>query len=351
MVEFDTDNITQKKDPWLIRFIDKTDLFASVFWIVWALDMVFLSIFVDYYLLCFEIPFYVVILAAIITAVLAIKIKRYCFSDGFDDKKLLLFYGWNAVGPLLYNLIFLPLVESRLYNYSGIILGGLEQYLLRIFNIALAIIFLIVNAIISVVRRKREALGITSNPNKYKNISRGLGIITMIVGLYLLIFVGGESMINDVMADVRYKKESSNTAFKQEMNDHPGKINLAKSEAVKAVKLVEMIADGQTIDDETKASFKISATSVSQDVLDKGSNELLDFLKDAKLIKPFSEQDGAVYTMFFADDRTVHFAFPSQFIGVEGKTKKCTFVCKYDDKWNLKDMYILTEKLTEKTRK
>ena len=350
MSEHDTDNITTKKDPWLFRFIDKTDLFVTVFWIVWALEMVYMSIFVDCNYLCFEVPVFVQILGAVITVILAIIIKRCCFSDNFNDDKTVLFYGWNAVGPLLYNLVFFALAESKLYDYSGVLLGGLFQGILRIFNIALAIIFLIVNAIIKRVRRKKEADGITQDPDRYKTLKRFLGIATLVVGLSLLIF-GVNTLIHNINSEMMYNRESNNIAFKQEMEEHYGDINVTKSEVVNAVKLVEMLVDGKAIDQKTKDSFHFKRITISQDVLDKGGAELNAFLENAKLIKAFSEQDGAVYIRYFADDRTVHFAFPTQYIGDDGQTRNCTFVCKYDDNWNLKDMYILTEMLSEKTRK
>ncbi|MBO4864642.1 MAG: hypothetical protein J5517_09755 [Eubacterium sp.] len=188
------DENSNKKTPLLIRFIDKTDPFFSVFWIIWALEMVCMSIFVDYKYFCITIPYFVVVICGIIIAVLAVLIRQNYIKDREDSKGRAVFIIWNAIGPLIYNIIIFPFIESKLYNYNGLMFGGLSQYFVRGFNIGLAILFLIVwfvaNIISNRISDRMWKKGIEPNPNIAKNVNRVLGIITLLAIIYLIIYWG-----------------------------------------------------------------------------------------------------------------------------------------------------------------
>ena len=325
----------------LFGFINRIDLFVSVLWTLWALDQVFLSIFVDYDQLRFELPFFVVIIGAVATAVGAILIKRYWEKGPKDFKHKAVLLGWNALIPIVYNLIFMLVIETGLvYSYAGVFFGELGQWIFRAFNIILAIVYIIVFVIVNHVSKKRRKNGKEFSRESFEGFLHILNALIFVVGVVVGLWAAVTAYSGWAEAE-RLERDYQNTsAFREEMLGKIPDYADPADEADISILTVEMMYEGEKFDMDAENGNAFRYTTVSQEVFDEALLHYREFLEEYQVMQPFSGEEGAVSVLYCYDDRSIQYAFPTVCRNQDGESVICNAVCKYDEDWNLVKIYF-----------
>ena len=332
----------------LVQFLDRIDLAMTLFWIIWALIMVYASIFVEYNSFIIEIPNLVSYVGLGIVILLAIIVKIYCSQDKTDPVRKYVFFGWNAVLPFIYNIIIL-INLGALYNFGGF-LGGLANYVIRIANIILAVLFVVIYFLAQLIKRKMAAKGKTIKTEKVQMVKSVLNVIIFVAFCIALIILSFVWVIEGLDYMKVAKDEERTNAFRQEMMDKLPEYSNTYNEAKLSVWTVESMAEGSSYDMDAENGNVFSCTTVSQEVFDSATVEYKKFIAENRLDKPFSEEPTENSELFCYEDRTVHICFSVYCKTSGNKDAMATMVCKYDENWNLVKIYVRPYMITKKNR-
>ncbi len=323
----------------LVSFLDRIDLFMSLLWILWALILVYSSIFIDYNHFIIDIPDIVAYVSLGFVVILTLVIKNYCSKDSADSKRKKIFLGWNAVFPLIYNIILLILMD-KLYDFSGVFLGGFTSQLMRIINIVLSIVFIIIYYVRIHIRNRASQKGKVINTDRLRPVKSVLNIFVFAAGCIALIILAITWTVEGIDYQKTQKYITSTSLFKEEMNNKIPESENPYNEAWLAVLTVEMMSEGQTFDIDSENGNAFRCTSVSQKVFDKAATDYKNFISENTLDSSFSNKETDNCTVLYCyDDRTVHYCFSVNGKDSDGNFIRATIDCKYDENWNLVKIY------------
>ena len=332
-----------------ILFLRRIDLFSSVLHIIWAL-IISITIFADCGYLNIELPVIVSYVCTAVIVVLELLVKCYFFADISDKKRIIVYLSYNIFIPVIINFIMLACMDF-LYDYSGVFLGGLGQWIIRMVGFGLYALALIVYGIVCFVRKRRRNLNKSFDTHRLIRIKDILNLWVVVIlaagAAYLLasFAVGGFE---------QYKEEERLQrlySFREEML---GKLpddsySALCGEAYMSVWMLQAMynqAKDISLDDVEKENgngFKL--TKVRREVFEKGLSSYTEFLKKYKPEKEYidnTENTSEPNVLFNPEDRTVHIGigfFAKELL--DGGSGLRSFVLKYDDEWNLIDIYFI----------
>ncbi len=301
--------------------------------------------FIDFNHLVFKLPLFVVIAGYALILAVSVYVYRSFHKEPSDRQRKLIYLGWFAILPGILNLILLLIYEfDLLYDYSGVMFGGLGQFLYRLFAMAVCVLYLIVFAIVNFIVKKRRQKGKRIDPEKVARIKDELNLLIFAAALILLVLGMIVFILENTEEWVYNTKMAKVNAFKEEMYEKIGGADAGSiiyDEAKGAVLFTEISInnglDLTEIDQENGNVFRY--TTVDHKVLEKAAGQYRDLA------------DGYSDPPVFSEGKTDEFIDPFEkkysvgFSEVYGE-KRYTFVLVYDEDWKLTDSYIKEGYLT-----
>ena len=330
-----------------VSIVNKLDVFFNLFFIIWALLIEWYSVFVDWKYLKADLSEKIAFIFIPITIAVAIIIKRIYYKAPDNKKRKAAFLIWNAAFPLLYNIVFFFLMD-RLYEYSGVFLGGITQYLARIMNMILPGFFLAVYITVKVIQKKRRENGKEMKPEKVKKIKTILNVTLSIIILLTPVIIMTNVLRENYQQSQFEKRVESQQDFIESMENKlsgDADISTVCNEAKLTLVALESMSKGESINvEDADHSSIFKETKVTQSVIDTALPQYLEVTNEYPLKKPFSE--GNPIPLYDTNERTVHIGFTTDCTTPEGKESLCSIVCKYDSDWNLVKIYTLNTVFT-----
>ena len=325
----------------LAVFLNRIDFTLSLFCILWSFLLVWYSVFMDYQYLVFDIPPEFAGLCVLPVSVAAIGIKRYYEKEKTDLKRALVYVSCNGILPGIYNLVML-FFGDLLYDYSGVFLGGIGQFVFRIAFLILSAVFIAVFWLIRYLRKQKAGHFdlIHEKMQKLRSIINLLLFTILVLALIILAIVYFISRIQELAAE---KETERKEAFIQEMNEKlsefPDQDSILLHEAVACMLLTESYeaAPSEIKEIEQENGNLFQASTVSYEPFRRAIEAYHHLLAEYQPQAAFSSvQPDFVYD---ADERRVSAVFTTTCSHGKKPAVDCSFSFVYDENWNLTDAF------------
>lgn len=335
----------------LIRFLRKVDYFSMLPYIIYSFFVNCMSVFVDYQKLKISVPLPAVIAGCALILLVSIFVFTNYHKDTTNTAWMIIFLSWYAIIPIIYNIILIIIIGlGGLYSFSGIILGGLDQGIFRIVIIVVCILALILFAVIRLLFRKSQVSSAVTmfdgNDEETEYVDTTKDFINLgVLGVILLAIIGTSIYSGaEYYQEVQQKKRMEvRRDFRNEMLDKLPSGN-GIDEVYSDAKLIcmksESVSDGEITFDEMYNDVKKETicTKINEKTLLKGVENYTKFKNDYDLKTCFHDTFPTNSTDINKRIFYVYFCGKS---GAGEWKKDCSFVCAYDEDWNLLDVFCM----------
>ncbi|MCR5797435.1 MAG: hypothetical protein K6G63_05905 [Eubacterium sp.] len=320
----------------IIKFMGKIDLAVVLFIILYALLINVMTVLVDHENMKHELPEPFPCIIAITIIVISVIVFRYYLGEATNRVRMWICLTWFVIFPTLTNFILInsDQLQDYLYDYTGVFLGGLGQFLYRFMALILCGITTVVFVIVRLIIRKRRIRGKTMTPEKVRCLKEHLhfGILVALAACFLII-VGAE-IFNYVDYKTGGERVLNDALFKNEMLEKANHRDLhIEDEVVNTTSILVSVARG----DETgiKGRQDLEISHFDMDLIEKKAREYENYLGQIR-----SENcHPTVLSSAFYDGELRKVFVDLVLVSSEAKTDGDVFVTLiYDDTWGLSDI-------------
>ena len=331
----------------LTRFLRKIDLCVLILYLAYAFVVNFLSFFVDYQYLKFDMPTAAAVIACVVIMAVSVFIYRSFHKDTSDKKWLWIYLSWFVFIPLIYNIAICTVFDYALYDYTGVFFGGLGQFIYRLFILGICLLALVIFCIVRLILRKRREKGKFTDPEKTVLVKDHLNLIVFTFGILFTIVVAVNLGVIVYQEQKEEKRIQAIYDFREEMlNKLPEGYDITSvtNEAKTICMGVKFVYDGDitTEDIEKENGNLLICTKVKKEIAEKGLKNYRQFLSEYQLNTCF--HDGKSSYVMDPYKRIVYIGFDGA-CTKSGERTICNFVCAYDENWNLTDVFCIANYL------
>ena len=331
----------------LVRFLRKIDLCVLIPYLAYTFAVNFMSLFVEYQYLKFEIPTAAVAAACVVIMAISVLIYRYFHKDTSDIKRLWIYLSWFVFLPLIYNIALCFIFDSTLYDYTGVFFGGLGQFIYRLIIIGICLVALVIFCIVRLIVRKRHEKGRFSDPEKTTLVKDHINLIVFIIGMLFAVVLAIDLGVIVYQEQKEEKRIQAVYDFRTEMlNKLPDGYDLTGiiDEAKLICMCVKFAYDGEIgIEEIEKENGNLlRCTTVKKEIAEKGLENYRRFTDEYQLDTCF--HDGSSTYVMDPFKKIVYIGFDGS-CTKSGERRICNFVCAYDENWNLTDVFCIANYL------
>ncbi len=332
----------------IIRFLRKIDFIVVLLCLVYSFFVNCLTVIVDYKFLIFRVPLLVVIITCIAILAVSVFVLRYYRQDTDNNLRIIIYLSWFVYIPIIYNLLFMFIIDDIIYDLSGVFFGSLGLFVFRIILIAVCVLALGIFVSARLIIRIRHNKGKYIDAEKLGKVKDYIHAVLLLLIIIFIIAAVVIYVVESVIISQNKKHDESVEAFRNEMfeslpdgadyDDLVGETRLVVMAVEEGSKNEELIKD---IDQENGKTFR--CITVDKEVIEEGMEDYNSFVQNHSLEADFYSGD----PNNSADIETETISVGLEIYGVDSGTGKCTMVCVYDKDWKLIKIYCQDGTLEE----